>query len=132
LNSYVDRTRIPRHINNIYNDHELERKSTSAESAHMGSLGTQKYSIELFNLDMIISVGYRVKSQRGIIFRRWANKVLKDQELDNSVVEESSVTASDGKNYLTKLYILDMIISVGYRVKSQRGNSKICLKPKTS
>ena len=47
--------------------------------------------------------------------------ILKEQELDNSVVEESSVTASDGKNYLTKLYNLDMIISVGYRVKSQRG-----------
>jgi prophage maintenance system killer protein len=47
--------------------------------------------------------------------------ILKDKELDYSVVEESSVTASDGKKYLTKLYNLDMIISVGYRVKSQRG-----------
>ena len=47
--------------------------------------------------------------------------LLIEQELDNSVVEESSVTASDGKNYLTKLQNLDMIISVGYRVKSQRG-----------
>lgn len=47
--------------------------------------------------------------------------ILKDKELDYSVVEESSVTASDGKKYLTKLYNLDMIISVGYRVKSHRG-----------
>ena len=47
--------------------------------------------------------------------------ILKEKELDISVVEESSVTASDGKRYKTKLYSLDMIISVGYRVKSQRG-----------
>ena len=44
----------------------------------MGTLGVQRYSYKLYNLDMIISVGYRVKSQRGIIFRRWANKVLKE------------------------------------------------------
>ena len=44
----------------------------------MGTFGVQRYSYKLYNLDMIISVGYRVKSQRGIIFRRWANKVLKE------------------------------------------------------
>ena len=47
--------------------------------------------------------------------------ILRDGELDYSVTEESSVTASDGKNYVTKIYNLDMIISVGYRVKSKRG-----------
>ena len=73
----VDRTRITRHISNIYKDDELDKNTTCAENAHMGSLGLQKYNVKLYNLDMIISVGYRVKSQRGIIFRRWANKVLK-------------------------------------------------------
>ena len=72
----VDRTRITRHINNIYKDHELDIKSTSAENAHMGSLGIQSYKTKLYNLDMVISVGYRVKSQRGIVFRRWANDVV--------------------------------------------------------
>ena len=74
----VDRTRITRHINNIYNEGELDKNSTCAENAHMGTLGVQRYSYKLYNLDMIISVGYRVNSQRGIIFRRWANKVLKE------------------------------------------------------
>lgn len=73
----VDRTRITRHINNIYKDGELDLKSTSAENAHMGSLGVQRYNVRLYNLDMIISVGYRVKSKRGIVFRKWANDVLK-------------------------------------------------------
>ena len=47
--------------------------------------------------------------------------ILKEGELDNSVVEESSVTAADGKSYITKLYSLDMVVSVGYRIKSKRG-----------
>lgn len=67
----VDRTRINRHINNIYKEGELDKKSTCAESAHMGSTGVQQYKVRLYNLDMIISVGYRVNSKRGITFRRW-------------------------------------------------------------
>ena len=56
----VDRTRISRHINNIYRNEELNKNSTCAESAHMGSLVLQSYSNKLYNLDMIISVGHRV------------------------------------------------------------------------
>ncbi len=76
----VDRTRIVRHINNIYSDNELDMLSTCAENAQVQFEGNRqvKRNIKLYNLDMIISVGYRVKSQRGIIFRRWANKVLKE------------------------------------------------------
>ena len=62
----VDRTRIVRHISNIYKEGELDLSSTCAESAHMGSLGVQTYKTKLYNLDAIISVGYRVKSKRGI------------------------------------------------------------------
>ena len=65
----VDRTRITRHINNIYNEGELERSSTCAENAQVQFEGNRqvKRKIKLYNLDMIISVGYRVKSHRGII-----------------------------------------------------------------
>lgn len=73
-----DRTVIGRHINNIYKEGELERDVTCANFAHMGSEGDQKYVTTLYNLDMIISVGYRVKSKRGIQFRQWATKVLKE------------------------------------------------------
>lgn len=76
----VDRTRIVRHINNIYKDKELDVASTCAENAQVQIEGNRKVNrtIKIYNLDMIISVGYRVKSQRGIIFRKWANKVLKE------------------------------------------------------
>ena len=73
-----DRTVIGRHINNVYREGELERDITCAKFAHMGSEGDQKYETTLYNLDVIISVGYRVKSKRGIQFRIWANKILKD------------------------------------------------------
>lgn len=89
----VDRTRITRHISNIYKDDELDKNTTCAGSAHMGSLGLQKYNVKLYNLDMIISVGYRVKSQRGIIFRRWANKVLKDYLIEGYAVNKKRLIA---------------------------------------
>ena len=78
-----DRTVIGRHINNIYREHELERETTCANFAHTKNYGrregfTQTKNVVLYNLDVIISVGYRVKSQRGTQFRIWANKILKD------------------------------------------------------
>lgn len=76
----VDRTRIIRHVNNIYSEGELERDGTSAESAQVQLEGTRKVTrtTRLYNLDMIISIGYRVRSKRGIASRRWVNSVLKD------------------------------------------------------
>ena len=73
-----DRTVIGRHINNVYREGELERDITCAKVAHMGSDNDQQYETAVYNLDVIISVGYRVKSQRGTQFRIWANKILKD------------------------------------------------------
>lgn len=73
-----DRTVIGRHINNIYKEHELERETTCANFAHMGKDADQTYQTVLYNLDVIISVGYRVKSQRGTQFRIWANRILKE------------------------------------------------------
>lgn len=73
-----DRTVIGRHINNVYREGELERDITCAKIAHMGIDKDQQYETTVYNLDVIISVGYRVKSQRGTQFRIWANKILKD------------------------------------------------------
>ena len=73
-----DRTVISRHIKKIYEEGELIQDITCAKFAHMGSDADQTYITELYNLDVIISVGYRVKSKRGTQFRIWANSVLKD------------------------------------------------------
>lgn len=83
-----DRTVIGRHIRNIYKEGELNENGTCAKFAHMGSLGLQQYEAAMYNLDVIISVGYRVKSQRGVLFRQWANKVLKEFLIKGYVVNE--------------------------------------------
>ena len=73
-----DRTVIGKHISNIYREKELDRDTTCAKFAHMGNETDQLYETTHYSLDVIISVGYRVKSHRGTQFRMWANKVLKE------------------------------------------------------
>jgi len=69
-----DQSVISRHINNIFNEGELKKKS----NMHFLHIPNSDKPVAFFNLDVIISVGYRVKSQRGTQFRIWANKILKD------------------------------------------------------
>ena len=86
----TDRTSIVRHINNIYKVEELDRESTCAKIAQVQVEGmrTVKRYIPYFNLDMIISVGYRVNSKRGVRFRQWANNVLKQYLIKGYAVNE--------------------------------------------
>lgn len=86
----TDRTSIVRHINNIYKVEELDRESTCAKIAQVQVEGkrTVKRNIPYFNLDMIISVGYRVNSKRGVRFRQWANNVLKQYLIKGYAVNE--------------------------------------------
>ena len=74
----VKRPAITKHINNIYEDEELEEKSTCSKMEHMGNNGKQVYNTKYYNLDMIISIGFRVNSKKAIKFRTWANKIIKD------------------------------------------------------
>lgn len=85
-----DRTVIGRHINNVYREGELERDITCAKFAHMGTDQDQQYETTVYNLDVIISVGYRVKSQRGTQFRIWANKVLKDYLIKGYAINQQA------------------------------------------
>ncbi|MDE7335650.1 MAG: virulence protein RhuM/Fic/DOC family protein [Muribaculaceae bacterium] len=88
-----DRTVIGRHINNIFKEGELEESLVCAKFAHAKDYGrrpgfTQQVELTLYNLDVIISVGYRVKSKRGTQFRIWANKVLKQYLLQGYAVNQ--------------------------------------------
>ena len=74
----VDRSGIIRHISNIYKEEELSENITCAKIAHMGNNGKQTYNTKYYNLDMIISIGFRVNSKKAIKFRTWANKIIKD------------------------------------------------------
>lgn len=86
----TDRTSVLRHIHNIYKTHELEEAATCAKIAQVRIEGNRQVRREVpfYNLDMIISVGYRVNSIRGTQFRQWANKMLKDYMLKGYAVNQ--------------------------------------------
>ena len=75
------RPAITKHLNNIYSSGELEPNSTCSILEHMGNDGKRKYTTKFYNLDAILSVGYRVNSRNATTFRRWANGVLKEHLL---------------------------------------------------
>lgn len=91
----VDRSRVTRHIKNIYDDNELVENSTCAENALVQTEGKRKVkrTIKIYNLDMILAVGYRVKSPNGIIFRKWATSILKDYMIKGYTINKKRLDA---------------------------------------
>ena len=85
-----DKSVISRHINNVFKEKELDKSSTVAKFATVQNESgrTVKRNIEYYNLDVIISVGYRVKSKEGTKFRIWATKILKDYMLKGYAVNQ--------------------------------------------
>ncbi len=84
-----DEKTIRKHINNVFKDNELNENNNTQKMRVVGV----KQLVSFYTLDVIISVGYRVKSKRGIIFRQWANKVLKQYLLQGYVVNEKRLQA---------------------------------------
>ena len=86
----TNRTSINRHISNIYKTEELDKESTCAKFAQVQKEGNReiKRQIQYYNLDVIISVGYRVNSKRGTEFRIWANKILKEYLIKGFSINE--------------------------------------------
>lgn len=86
----TNRTSINRHISNIYKTEELDKESTCAKFAQVQKEGNReiKRQTQYYNLDVIISVGYRVNSKRGTEFRIWANKILKEYLIKGFSINE--------------------------------------------
>ena len=82
------RPAITKHLKNIYASEELDEGSTCSILEHMGNEGKQAYSTKYYNLDVILSVGYRVNSKNATRFRQWANKVLKQYLIKGYAVNE--------------------------------------------
>jgi prophage maintenance system killer protein len=109
---------ISLHIKNILKDNELDI-STIEESSTVQDEGNRRIrrNIQFYNLDMIISVGYRVNSKRGIEFRRWANKVLKSYLLEGYAINKKRL------NYLEKqINLIDIESRIDEKVTSLEGN----------
>ena len=98
---------ISLHVRNIYKENELEENSTSEESSVVQLEGKRKVrrTLKVYNLDVIISVGFRIRSQRGIVFRKWANKMLKDILLKGYSYNEKVLSAH--KQVINLIPLLD-------------------------
>ena len=102
----VDRTVITRHVNNVFRDEELDENFLH--------IANSDKPVKFYSLDVIISVGYRVKSKRGIEFRRWANKVLKDYILKGYAVNHNRISQ------------LGEVIKIMKRVEERLDAKQVC------
>lgn len=96
-----DKSTVSRHIRNVFAEGELDKNSVVAKFATTAADG-KTYQVEYFNLDVIISVGYRVKSQRGTQFRIWANSVLKEYLRKGFALDDERLKGGGG-NYWKEL-----------------------------
>lgn len=97
-----NKSTISRHIKNVLEDGELEADSVIANFATTATDG-KNYSVAYYNLDMIISVGYRVHSYRGVQFRIWATKVLKEYIVKGFAMNDDLLKRAGGGNYFDEL-----------------------------
>ena len=97
-----DRSVIGKHINNIFKEGELDKDSVWAKFAHTASDG-KNYNVDYYNLDVIISVGYRVKSIRGTQFRIWATGILKEYMKKGFALDDDRLKRLGGGNYFDEL-----------------------------
>lgn len=100
-----DKSTISRHIRNIFAEGELSQQATVANFATVQKEGKRQVErqIEHYNLDVIISVGYRVKSQRGVQFRIWATNILKEYLRKGFVLDDERLKGKSGGNYWKEL-----------------------------
>ena len=97
-----DRSVIGKHVRNIFKEGELKKESVWAKFAYTAADG-KVYDVDYYNLDVIISVGYRVKSQRGTQFRIWASGVLKEYMKKRFALDDDRLKRLGGGNYFEEL-----------------------------
>ena len=97
-----DRSVIGKHIRNIFKEGELKKESVWAKFAHTADDG-KTYQVDYYDLDVIISVGYRVKSLRGTQFRIWATNILKEYMQKGFVLDDDRLKRLGGGNYFDEL-----------------------------
>ena len=103
-----DRSVISRHIKNIFSEGELEENMVCANFAHTTQHGaikekSQTQNVKFYNLDVIISVGYRVKSHRGVHFRKWATALIKEYLIKGFAMNDELLKEAGGGNYFDEL-----------------------------
>lgn len=117
----IDRTVITKHLKNIFNDGELDKNQVCAKIAHTANDG-KKYNTEFYNLDAIISVGYRVNSKKATQFRMWATKILKSYMIKGFSLDDDRLLKGGKVNqqYFDELLERIKIIRTSERMAYQK------------
>ena len=102
-----DRKTIAKHIKNILEELELDSLQVCSKKEHTANDG-KKYLVNIYNLDMIIAIGYRAKSKRAITFRRWAAQILKEYLLKGYIINENRVIVSNDNYIELKNKVIDI------------------------
>ena len=110
-----DRSVIGKHVRNIFKEGELEKESVWAKFAYTATDG-KVYNVDYYNLDVIISVGYRVKSQRGTQFRIWATQRLREYIIKGFTMNDDLLKQAGGGNYFDELLV---------RIRDIRSSEKV-------
>lgn len=97
----IERSVVTKHINNILNNRELDIKSVCANFAHTADDG-KTYQVKYYNLDVILSVGYRTNSEKAIRFRQWATKTLRTYIIDGYLINKKLI-AENYENFLNDI-----------------------------
>ena len=116
----IDRSGIIKHINDIYKDEELAKDSTYAKIAQVQKEGNRNVSrnIDYYNLDMIISLGFRVNSKTAIKFRTWANRLLKEYITKGyNLNEERFLKANEEEKYINNISEINSVQVLYNRLK---------------
>lgn len=101
----TSRTNVIEHINNIYKEEELDKNSTCQNFRQVQKEGNRNVSREIpfYNLDMIISLGYRIKSKVATNFRKWATERLKEYMIKGFTMDDERLKGNGGGNYWKEL-----------------------------
>lgn len=109
-----DKSVVSRHVNNVFREGELARDSVVANFATTATDG-KTYQVDYFNLDVIISVGYRVKSQQGTRFRQWATRVLREHLVQGYTINQQRL-----EEQVEKLTEMRQAVELLYRTLGQQ------------
>lgn len=119
-----DKSVISRHLNNVFKNNELDRNSVVAKNATTASDG-KTYQVEYFNLDAILSVGYRVNSKQGTQFRIWANSILKDYLVKGYAINQKRLEQKEQEVKLLKDGIQILTRTVSKAIEDKASDNTI-------
>ncbi len=122
-----DKSVIGKHVRNIFKEGELVKETVWAKFAYTASDG-KTYQVDFYNLDVIISVGYRVKSLRGTQFRIWAASILKEYMKKGFALDDDRLKNLGGGNYFDELLSRIRDIRSSEKVFLEKSSGNICNK----